>query len=176
MNSSLKILLYIFFVVAIFYFVQEKFHIFDIRVSDRKEGVERVNESKDGEKMEVYNRDGNPILVSVDIADTASKRMQGLSGRQNLGDYEGMLFIMDDEGFSSFWMKEMLIPLDILFIDSKGFIVDIKENLQPCEGNICPAINSNEKFKYALELNAGFAEQNRVEIGNSCIFEISSSD
>lgn len=175
MSNSLKILLYLFFVFTIFYFVQERFNIFDIKFVDQKESTEEVEEKVDEEStIEIYNQDGKSLIVNVEIADTNAERMQGLSGRKYLGDYEGMLFIMDTTGGSSFWMKDMYIPLDILFIDEKGFIVDIREDMQPCEPGYCPNITSSDVYKYALEVNAGFCKENRVGVGNTVLFNISS--
>lgn len=174
----MKILLYIFFVFVIFYFVQDKFSIFDIKFVDKEEKVEQSDEQKEESEstVELYNSDGKSLIVTVEVADTNAQRLQGLSGRRYLGDYEGMFFIMDTEGYSGFWMKDMYIPLDIIFIDSDGFIVDIHENLQPCVPTSCPTVMSSDVFKYALEVNAGFAESNRVGIGNTVLFHISSTD
>jgi len=88
-----------------------------------------------------------------------------------------MLFVMEKEEISPFWMKDMLISLDMLFIDSEGFIVDIKEGLKPCESIYkCPNIYSGAPFKYVLEVNSGFVRINRVVVGNSMIFNISSEE
>jgi len=175
MSNSLKILLYLFFVFAIFYFVQDRFNIFDIKLVDEEESTEEVEEKAEEESsVEIYNQDGKSLIVKVEIANTNEERMQGLSGRKYLGDYEGMLFIMDTVGGSSFWMKDMFIPLDILFIDEEGFIVDIHEDMQPCEPGYCPNITSSDVYKYALEVNAGFCKENRVGVGNTVLFNISS--
>lgn len=178
MNGSIKLLLYIIFVAVIFLFVQDRFNIFDVDFRDTgsKEKVEEEKEVDGVESVELYNEDGKSVLVTVEVADTELLRMTGLSGRRNLGDYEGMLFIMESEAISGFWMKDMYIGLDIIYIDSKGFIVDIKENLKPCEENYCPTVYSNEPFKYVLEVKEGFSEINRVRVGNSVIFNISSMD
>jgi hypothetical protein len=76
-----------------------------------------------------------------------------------------MLFVFESVVNSPFWMKDMIIPLDILFIDSQGYIVDIKEEQQPCSGNYCPPISSKESFMYVLEVNSGFCEENGIEEG-----------
>jgi uncharacterized membrane protein (UPF0127 family) len=174
-----KILLYIFFVVVIFYFVQDRFDIFDISFNGEEEKIveESNDESKtEGNRVEIYNKDGDSLVVDVDVADDAPERSQGLSGRSVLGDYEGMLFIMPNEGFHGFWMKDMLISLDFLFIDTEGFIIDIKENVVPCGGvGVCPAFSASSPFKYVIELNSGFIQNNRIEVGNSVVFKISSN-
>jgi uncharacterized membrane protein (UPF0127 family) len=62
-------------------------------------------------------------------------------------------------------MKDMLIPLDILFIDSQGYIVDMALAQQPCVTTSCSAISSSEPFQYVLEVNSGFCEENDIEEG-----------
>lgn len=174
-----KILLYIFFVIVIFYFVQTKFNIFDISFdgsSPKKEQIEQNVDSKKEENstntVEITNMDENSIVVSVDVADDDAERAQGLSGVSLLGDYEGMLFVMPNEAYHGFWMKDMLIPLDFLFIDQKGFIVDIKEDVSPCGVTVCDAFTASSPFKYVIEVNSGFIKKNRVGIGNSVLFNI----
>ena len=176
MNASLKVLLYIFFVVVIFYFVQERFFLFDISFSgEEKQGKTEKEGIKQESIVEIYNEEGDSMIVEVELAQTDEEKRMGLSGRRNLGDYEGMLFVMDEVSASAFWMKDMLIPLDIIFIDSKFFIVDIKENIQPCGREYCPSIYSQSPYLYVLEVNAGFAKSNRVVVGNSLVFNILSS-
>lgn len=180
MNNHLKLILYIAMIVGIFMFVQERFDIFDVSWKDEiVEEVQEISKSDDeGEKksdseqeyvdenyVEINIPNGLSIRVDVDIADTDIERSRGLSGRKYLGDYEGMLFIYESEVSNPFWMKDMLIPLDIIFIDKDDFIVNIKENQQPCEENYCPSISSLEPFQYVLEVNSGFCEENSIEEG-----------
>jgi len=181
MSTPIKLLIYIFFVVAIFIFVQQRFSLFDIQFdSDVTKKVNQSIQEEDTEgginTVEVYNQDGNSVIVSVEVADTDITRRIGLSGRKSLGDYSGMLFVMEKEEISGFWMKDMYISLDMIFIDGNGFIVDIKKNLMPCTTSYCPNIYSNVAFKYVLEVNSGFSESNRVGVGNSVVFNISSTD
>lgn len=172
-----KILLYMFFVIVIFLFVQKEFNIFDISFNSEKktEDVKTKNEEQEN-TIEFFNEDGKVLIVQVDIAENENERAQGLSGRAILGDYEGMLFIMPQQQYHKFWMKDMLIPLDMVFIDEEGFIVDIKENVQPCENNgICTSFTAHSPFKYVVELNSGFIESNRVKMDTNVIFNISSN-
>jgi uncharacterized membrane protein (UPF0127 family) len=66
-------------------------------------------------------------------------------------------------------MKDMYFNLDIIFIDSDGFIVDIRENIEPCEADFCPNIYSSASFKYVIEVKGGFANMNGIIVGNSII-------
>lgn len=184
MNNQLKLLIYIALVALIFYFVQDKFQLFDIsfeggelfqteQTGEENTPIETEDNSSDIEYVDIQNSQHNTVRVSVDVADTEVERSTGLAGRRNLGDYEGMLFIMDGEVSTPFWMKGMYIDLDILFIDGKGFIVDIKENEKACSADFCPNIYSSKPYYYVLEVNSGFCETNKVVVGNSIILNIS---
>jgi uncharacterized protein len=64
-------------------------------------------------------------------------------------------------------MKNTLIPLDMIFVDSNLKIVDIKENVSPCaQGDECPLYPSQERAQYVLEVNAGFIQENGIKIGD----------
>jgi YVTN family beta-propeller protein len=122
------------------------------------------------------NRNNNSSIVSipevyVDIADDPSEHARGLMFKKNLEWNNGMLFVFGDEKTRSFWMKNTLIPLDMLFIDSNLTIIDIKENAQPCiEANgSCPSYVSRQPAKFVLEVNAGFAQNKTVSVGDRLI-------
>ncbi len=177
MNAQLKILLYIGIVVGILYFLQTKYSLFDISFEkpfNRKNVEESIEEGK--ESLEILNSEGKKIYVEVEVADTPDLRYQGLSGREELGDYQGMLFVFDTDDIYSFVMRDMLLSLDIIYIDYSGYIVDYKENLPVCEQENCQSILASKPFRYALEVNSGFVEINKVEIGNAVIFNISSQE
>ena len=87
------------------------------------------NQSK---KSTVKIRD---LEIKVDISDTAKLQTKGLSGRSNLDEEEGMLFIFPDNKVRYFWMKDMLFPIDILWIDKEGTIVGIVKDSQFINGN-----------------------------------------
>ncbi|MEM4275364.1 MAG: DUF192 domain-containing protein [Candidatus Nitrosocaldaceae archaeon] len=113
----------------------------------------------------------NGVEVITEIADTSEKRRLGLMHRDYLPEMTGMLFILDREEEVSFWMMNMLIELDMIWIDSNGKIVHITEYAKPCKDdlNAC-TYKPDEPVKYVLEVNAGFSkkynvkENNRVEI------------
>lgn len=104
------------------------------------------------------------ITISVEIADTFEKRMTGLMYREKLGELNGMLFIFQDERPRSFWMKNTLIPLDIIFINSEFEIVKIQQTT-PCKQDPCPSYLSEKPAKYVVEVNMGFSEEHKVEEG-----------
>jgi uncharacterized membrane protein (UPF0127 family) len=119
----------------------------------------------------IVNDVGEEVKVKVEIADTLKKRTVGLMDRQSLDEDSGMLFVFDLEAKHSFWMKNTLIPLDIIFIDSNNKIVDIKHNFEPCKKIICDTYASAEVAKYALEVNGGFSEKNNIRVNNTVLLD-----
>lgn len=107
------------------------------------------------------------VEILVEIADTPAERETGLMQRDSLAEDAGMLFIFDDEEVVGFWMKDTLIPLDIIFISKDWNIVNIRRSAQPCRAEPCESYFSDAPVRYVLEVNAGFAEQHAIEPGDS---------
>ena len=107
----------------------------------------------------------NPIKINAEIADDNEERTRGLMFRKILDENSGMLFVFDDEDFQTFWMKNTLIPLDIIFIDKNFRIVDIK-NAAPCEKDPCSMYQSSMPAKYVLEVNSRFSDKNNIRVQN----------
>ena len=91
--------------------------------------------------------------------------------RESLDENEGMLFVFDREEKHSFWMKNTLIFLDIVWMNSAGEIVEISENTPPCVADSCPSYVPEEPAKYVLEISAGQTQKTSVRIGNRAIIE-----
>lgn len=87
--------------------------------------------------------------------------------REKLGRSEGMLFEFNDGNESGFWMKNTLIPLDIIWIGEDDKIIYIYENAKPCEEGICPVMNPEVKTKYVLEINGGTVKEMNLEVGDA---------
>jgi len=94
----------------------------------------------------------------VEIADSNQTRAQGLMFRKNLPENEGMFFIFEKTGIYPFWMKNNLIPLDIIWLDQDKKIVYMT-TAQPCENNFCLSITPTAKALYVLEINAGLTKK-----------------
>jgi hypothetical protein len=110
----------------------------------------------------------------VELAITDEEQMRGLMFRNYLDPKRGMLFVFGGESESSFWMKNTLIPLDIIWINENKEVVFISENTQPCKEDFCPTINPNQKAKYVLEINAGISKEIGLKVGDE--LEISLSE
>lgn len=102
---------------------------------------------------------------SVELADTPELRSQGLMYRENLSDSHGMLFVFDDTQSRTFWMKNTLLPLDMIFIDDSLSVVEIKANVPPCVEDPCPTYISLPA-RYVLEVKSGAAEKSGVIVGS----------
>ncbi|WP_279479681.1 DUF192 domain-containing protein [Aureimonas sp. SK2] len=92
--------------------------------------------------------------IAVEIADTPKAREIGLMHREELAADSGMLFDFHETRPVSMWMKNTLIPLDMLFIDKSGTVVRIARNAQP---HSLETISSGKPVRYVLEINGGAA-------------------
>jgi len=103
--------------------------------------------------------------IPLEIMDTPQSRSVGMMGRDSLDG--GMLFPFDSVGERSFWMKDCVIPLDIIFIiDNK--INNISKNCQPCDGLDCE--NHSGLGDSVLELPGGYCDNNDIRGGDEISF------
>jgi hypothetical protein len=109
--------------------------------------------------------------VRAEIADTFLTRMKGLMFRKNMPENEGMLFIFDKEDYYSFWMMNMSMPIDMIWINSGKEVVDITKNAQPCRIS-CQSYQPKEKVLYVLEVNANFVDRHEIKIGSKTEFDL----
>ena len=91
--------------------------------------------------------------------------------RPSLPENRGMLFIFGADRYPSFWMKNTLIPLDLIFLDSAGSVVDVIANVPPCAGDPCPTYSPKYPARAVLELAAGAAAGHGIEAGAVISFE-----
>src|SRR3989344_360628 len=106
------------------------------------------------------------------IADTPELREKGVMFVKSLPEKKGMLFIFPESGKHSFWMKNTLIPLDMVWINSNKEIVFIRGNAQPCLANeVCVGIVPNQDAKYVLELKAGSVDRIGLQVGDVLSFK-----
>lgn len=110
------------------------------------------------------------IIVHVEIANNQSQREYGLMHRTHLAQNQGMLFSYPDQALRRMWMKNTLLPLDVLFLDDEKRIVSLLENLQPCRHAPCPIYTSRVPARYMLELNANFINRHQITIGQALDF------
>lgn len=106
-------------------------------------------------------------VIHLELALTYEEQEKGLMGRTELAPDAGMLFVFDAPRRLGFWMKNTLIPLDVVFIDPEKRVVDI-QTMPPCppELELCPNYTAKEPAQYALEINGGRAEQIGLKVGD----------
>lgn len=118
---------------------------------------------KEGE-LTITDSTSNPIIkIDIEIADNDYERQLGLMNRQSMEEMQGMLFIFPIEEIQSFWMRNTLFSLDMIFINSARNIVTIHKNTTPLSDQSYP---SSEPALYVLEVNAGFCDRHNVKLGD----------
>lgn len=106
--------------------------------------------------------------VRIDIADNDPERARGLGGRAGLEDTEGMLFIFENEGMHSFWMKDMRFSIDMVWLDSDKRIIYIEENVSP--ETFPQSFGPSELSRFVIELPAGWIKSHNVRVGETVAF------
>jgi uncharacterized membrane protein (UPF0127 family) len=109
--------------------------------------------------------------VIVEIADTPELRERGLMFRERLAPNEGMVFIFEETGFHPFWMKNTLIPLDMIWVDEHRRIVSIAHSVPPCQADPCPNYSPRTDARYVVEVVSGFARQHNLKEGDQLVFK-----
>lgn len=102
--------------------------------------------------------------INAELAETGEERSQGLMFREHLE--EGMLFVFETESIHSFWMKNTLIPLDMIWIGKNKQVVHL-EHAVLCTTENCGLYTPSAPALYVLETNAGFVETNGVSVGDT---------
>ena len=106
--------------------------------------------------------------VTVEVARTEEELTRGLMHRERLAPEAGMLFVFDTSEDHTFWMKDTLIPLDMIFVDEGGRIVGVVERAAP--RTLSPR-SVGAPSRYVLEVNGGWAAAHGVRSGDHVRFE-----
>lgn len=118
-------------------------------------------------QSKVFLPDGS--AVQIEIADTPKKAERGLMFRETLDEQKGMLFVFEKDDFRLFWMKNTLIDLDMVFIDSNGVITSIASQV-PHSYLGAPEEEITQVpgwGKYVLEIKGGTAQKHNLKQGDS---------
>jgi uncharacterized protein len=105
---------------------------------------------------------GGSESFAVEVADDQAERSQGLMFREALDPAAGMLFVYERPRRASFWMKNTLIPLDMIFADASGTVTRVHANAVP--GDLTP-IDGGEGVAFVLEINGGLAARLGIVAG-----------
>ena len=101
--------------------------------------------------------------IEIEIAQDDLKRQQGLMYRDTMAENQGMLFVFDDEDTRSFWMKNTVLPLDMIFVSGRNEIVTIHKNTTPYSEQ---SYTSTKPAKYVIEVNAGYTDRHKIAVGD----------
>ncbi|MFA3783746.1 DUF192 domain-containing protein [Melioribacteraceae bacterium 4301-Me] len=124
---------------------------------------------KDGE-LSFLDAKGTLISkIDIEIADTDEKRELGLMYRDKMEENRGMLFIFPQETYQSFWMKNTIIPLDMIFINANKEIIKIQKNTIPYSEQ---SYSSEKPAKYVIEVNAGYCDRHGIKEGNKITWRV----
>ena len=108
----------------------------------------------------------NDQKIKAEIAKSTQQITTGLSGRQSLPKDTGMVFYLEERRIATFWMKNMLFHIDIIWIDNET-VVFIIENAQPPSANHTPTYTPDKSATHVLEVNAGFINDHNISNGNN---------
>lgn len=109
------------------------------------------------------------ITVPVEVALSNHQRRYGLMHRTELPAGQGMIFVFEEAAIRSFWMKSTLIPLDMLFFDAEGRLVNIIRDVPPLS---LTSRRSTKPAKYVVELNAGEARSLGIHASSKLVLPI----
>lgn len=123
---------------------------------------------KDGE-LRFLDGSTNEVIatINIEVSDDDAEREQGLMYRDSMAENDGMLFLMITEELQSFWMKNTIISLDIMFVDSDRRIVSINRNCKPYSLEQIP---SGKPAIFVVEVIAGYADKQGIKVGDMISF------
>lgn len=113
---------------------------------------------------------GQEVRAEVEIDPVDMQR--GMMFRDSLARLHGMLFIHDKPGAYTYWMYQVRIPLDLIFMDTSHRIVEIAADTPPCRTNAsqCPSYGGHAQAQYVLELGGGEARRLGLQVGQTLEF------
>lgn len=113
--------------------------------------------------------------ITAELAVTNEERARGLMFREKLMPEQGMLFVFEAADYHSFWMKNTLIALDMVWLDPDKKIVHIERNIPPCKTDPCPSYTPERPGSYVLEIQAGAADRLKLKLFDKLEFTLPSS-
>jgi uncharacterized membrane protein (UPF0127 family) len=142
------------------------FVVLGISKDDKKNFIQPTQEIKQINEINYVKIAGK--IIKVDLALTSEAQEQGLSGRNNLKEDEGMLFVFNHMGKYPFWMKDMNFAIDIIWLGKDLRVIYIKKNATP--ESYPETFSSSQDAKYVLEVLSQFSEKNNLKEGDRVEF------
>lgn len=110
-------------------------------------------------------------VYRLELARTPQEQAQGLMFRESLPPNTGMLFVFDAAGVHAFWMKNTMIPLDMIWMDEAGRVLFVSADTPPCKADPCPNYGPDAPAARVLEIAGGLAKKEKVTVGSVIRFE-----
>jgi len=155
--STQKIILIVLLIAAAGFFIYNNFF------EEEKPKMDYYNFTKEGELSFTDSLSITKTKIDLEIADNEYERELGLMKRVEMKENQGMLFIFPDEQIRSFWMRNTLISLDMMFINAAKEIVTIHRNTTKLSDQTYP---SSKPAMYVVEVVAGFADRHNIKTGD----------
>lgn len=105
-------------------------------------------------------------VYRLEVARTPEEQAAGLMFRESLPPRTGMLFPFSDGGAHGFWMKNTMIPLDIIWMDATGAVLFVSAETPPCRSDPCPTYGPPGPAATVLEIGGGMAAREGVRVGS----------
>lgn len=109
------------------------------------------------------------VSLRIEYAVTEAQKARGLSGRESIPNNYGMLFVFQKDGSYGFWMKDMLVPIDMFWIDDKGQVVSIAESV--ATSSYPNVFYPYAPARYVLETVSGFARAHNIATGTPLLLK-----
>jgi uncharacterized membrane protein (UPF0127 family) len=107
---------------------------------------------------------------TLEVVRTPEEQAQGLMFRESLAEKTGMLFPFGDKAVHRFWMKNTMIPLDMIWMDADGKVIFVSADTPPCKADPCPSYGPDAPAASVLEIAGGMAKKEKVAVGSSIKF------
>lgn len=134
------------------------------------EVAEEPNFVKEGELSFLEENSSDTLVhIAIEVADDDQQRSQGMMYRSSMEDSTGMLFVFERPKAQSFWMKNVKIPLDIMYVGADSTIFMIYKSVMPYSEKSIP---SEKEALYVVEVSGGFSNRHNIEEGDRITFEL----
>jgi uncharacterized protein len=104
-------------------------------------------------------------VYRLELAKTPEEQAQGLMFRESLPERAGMLFLFPEAGVHKFWMKNTMIPLDMIWLDGDGRVLFVSADTPPCRADPCQSYGPDGPAASVLEIAGGMAKREKVALG-----------
>ena len=103
---------------------------------------------------------------ALEVVRTPEEQAQGLMFRESLAERTGMLFPFSDKAVHRFWMKNTMIPLDMIWMDTQGKVLFVSPQTPPCVADPCASYGPDLPAASVLEIAGGMAKKEKVEVAS----------